>query len=683
MTSDGLDSELAQALESYLAAVEAGRPVDLERLAAEHPAIADQLRSCLGCLAAGRSGRGGCRAPIPRATGRRTRSAGPTGRFPAPPRGRPGRHGDRLRGRAGLAPPPRGAEGPALRRGRWTRSSCSGSRSRPRRRRSLHHTNIVPVYSVGCERGVHYYAMQFIEGQTLAAADPRAAPPRGPGEADEPATADSATRAELWPTRWSRGRSAADRPRRPLHGAIARRGDASEHAVDRRIGQARRRPRLRRPAAGPTSAPWPSLGIQAAEALDHAHRWGIVHRDIKPANLLLDVRGNLWVTDFGLARMQADSRPDDDRRRAGHAALHEPRAGAWRRGRRRPPHRRLLAGRDALRAADAAAGLRRPDRAGAAAPDRLRGARRPSGRSTRRSRADLETIVLKAMAKEPEARYATAQELADDLRRFLEHKPIRARRPTPWDRLVKWARRHTAVVTASLILLVLAVLGLAISTALIAAKQAEIMHQRDLAHGGRSRLVKSSTRCIPGSLNDGSPRIREMQSLDEDSCKKLPRITRRLAEVLLRTQRYGWRGGTPGLGSATSAIHSGVLRRPKLPTAVQPEPSRRSRMIVATTLWKLPMGRSQLDTARRRTVCCRAKRRRRGPYNPRSGLGRTMVAHHPDHFAGWINLANAWSAWATYWDDDVASQRGRGDIPKGHQRFIRHEPMSDQSSSNS
>ena len=49
------------------------------------------------------------------------------------------------------------------------------------------------------------------------------------------------------------------------------------------------------------------LGIQAAEALDHAHEQGVIHRDIKPANLMLDETGRLWVTDFGLARLEADA----------------------------------------------------------------------------------------------------------------------------------------------------------------------------------------------------------------------------------------------------------------------------------------------------------------------------------------------------------------------------------------
>ena len=50
------------------------------------------------------------------------------------------------------------------------------------------------------------------------------------------------------------------------------------------------------------------MGVQAAEALDHAHQQGIVHRDIKPGNLMVDGRGHLWVTDFGLAQVQNDPR---------------------------------------------------------------------------------------------------------------------------------------------------------------------------------------------------------------------------------------------------------------------------------------------------------------------------------------------------------------------------------------
>src|SRR5262249_55578126 len=80
---------------------------------------------------------------------------------------------------------------------------------------------------------------------------------------------------------------------------------------------------------------------------------------------------------------------------------------------------------------------------------------------------ELETIVLKATAHEPERRYGTAQELADDLRRFLGHRPTRAPRPTLRVRLTKWARRHQPLVRAAAVGLVLAVVGLLVSTGLI------------------------------------------------------------------------------------------------------------------------------------------------------------------------------------------------------------------------
>ena len=85
------------------------------------------------------------------------------------------------------------------------------------------------------------------------------------------------------------------------------------------------------------------------------------------------------------------------------------------------------------------------------------------------------------MNKEPESRYATAQELADDLRRFLEHKPIKAKRPTVWERAAKWSRRHQLAVATAVLFLVLAVVTLATSTVVIARKQREVEKQRDEA----------------------------------------------------------------------------------------------------------------------------------------------------------------------------------------------------------
>ena len=289
----------------------------------------------------------------------------------------------------------------------------------------LHHTNIVPVHAVGCERGVHYYAMQYVEGETLAHLISELRQLDGPKIKAEAhpsiAALDLAGRlasGQLTTTQ-QRGWTATGPPiPRPLSAPPPSAPPSSAKVARVPLGQLDSEPRFFLKAV--------RLGIQAAEALEHAHAQGVVHRDIKPANLLVDVQGNLWVTDFGLARLQSEAGLTMTGDLLGTLRYMSPEQASGQAGRDRPAHRHLLAGRDPLRAADAAAGFRGARTARSCCGRSPSSDPLPPRRRTRRCRAELETIVLKAMAKDPRARYATAQELADDLRRFLENKPIRA-----------------------------------------------------------------------------------------------------------------------------------------------------------------------------------------------------------------------------------------------------------------
>ena len=170
----------------------------------------------------------------------------------------------------------------------------------------LHHTNIVPVFGVGCERGVHYYAMQLIDGQTLAALI---------GELRQDAGLELNGRSRLSSSLSVAAQdllSGNDAPARqpaaegPPTGPYVPAPDAaalpSTAATPRGAAAVSTERSITRAAYFRTVA---RLGMQAAEALEHAHQLGVVHRDIKPANLLLDIRGNLWITDFGLAHCQS------------------------------------------------------------------------------------------------------------------------------------------------------------------------------------------------------------------------------------------------------------------------------------------------------------------------------------------------------------------------------------------
>jgi tetratricopeptide (TPR) repeat protein len=289
----------------------------------------------------------------------------------------------------------------------------------------LHHQNIVPVYAVGCERGVHYYAMQFIDGQTLATLIQQLRRPAELEPQDEDACEGS-------------GSEAADTFRQPA-AALSTAQSTMDPAYFRTVAR---------------------LAVQAAEALEHAHQLAVIHRDIKPANLLVDVRGNLWITDFGLAHCQSQAgltmtgdvvgtlRYMSPEQALGKRVLLDHRADIYSLG---ATLYELLTLQPAFRSSDRQELLQQ---IAAEEPKPLR-------RINKAVPAELETIVLKTIAKTPEERYATAQELADDLERFLKDEPIRARRPTLMQRSRKWTRRHRPVVwsAAAALLVTVAVMA--------------------------------------------------------------------------------------------------------------------------------------------------------------------------------------------------------------------------------
>jgi tetratricopeptide (TPR) repeat protein/tRNA A-37 threonylcarbamoyl transferase component Bud32 len=328
----------------------------------------------------------------------------------------------------------------------------------------LHHTNIVPVYAVGCDRGVHYYAMQFIEGPTVAGLiDELKSNGRGSSAALQAITTDRTTES----------------------------------------------PQFCRAVA--------HLGIQAADALDYAHESGVIHRDIKPPNLIIDSGGHLWITDFGLASTRNDTGLTVTGDIVGTVRYMSPEQAL---AKRVPVDHRT----DIYSLAVTLYELLTLEQAFPGDDPRIvmqevafKEPPRPRALNTATPR-ELETILLKAMSKDPIDRYATAKDLADDLRRFLEDRPIHARRPGVAKRAAQWARRHKPVVWAAATVFVLAVMGLAIGTVLLARKHDEVEAARRQAQSSYERAernLEKARRLVDSMLTRVADEMENLPHMEE------------------------------------------------------------------------------------------------------------------------------------------------------------------------
>jgi WD40 repeat protein/serine/threonine protein kinase len=328
----------------------------------------------------------------------------------------------------------------------------------------LHHTNIVPVYGIGVDNGLHYFAMEFIAGLSLEKvlanlqrlrkidlkneSDPLA---KSPGERQEPGARHQPSADE---------ESHPLSPLTPFPARLSESGRPYWHSLAR-------------------------IGLQAAQALDYAHGQGVLHRDIKPSNLILDGQGTVWVTDFGMGKVVGD---DDQLTHTGDVVgtlrYLAPERFRGEADARADIYSLGLTLYEMLTLRPAFAGADRHELVHCLLHDEPPRPRKLNSRVP----LDLETIVLKAIARDKSQRFQTAGDLAADLARFLADEPIKARRVGPWERLRRWARRNRGVAAA------LAVIGLLLTVVAIGSSVAAVRFRqaRDDADTARTHAEKAA-----------------------------------------------------------------------------------------------------------------------------------------------------------------------------------------------
>ncbi len=362
---------------------------------------------------------------------------------------------------------------------------------------SLHHTNIVEVFGVGEEDGFHYYVMQLVHGvglekviaelgsrrrrskinrrssRTVAAATTAAGakgkhdstsieqvvsglfslddtPPEsetGPSEGTSPAVGAVDANKQLDELTGESDDSAGTERDSGVAKSVfsaMRAGRGGEFQLGRRYFD-----------------DVAKIGLQVADALAHAHSRGILHRDIKPANLLIDYHNIVYVTDFGLAKAVQAGDTTQTAGITGTLRYISPEQFQGHTDARSDIYGlgltlyELLALRPAYEGPDRNTLI---NRINTSEPVRL-------GKLNRKIPRDLETIVQKAISRDPDDRYQCVRELGEDLKCFLEDMPIRARRVGSIERFWRWSRRNPAIASLTGATMFLIILAAIVATA--------------------------------------------------------------------------------------------------------------------------------------------------------------------------------------------------------------------------
>lgn len=339
----------------------------------------------------------------------------------------------------------------------------------------LHHTNIVPVFGVGEQDGMHYIVMQLIHGvglDEILVELKRILHDHDDDEKEgQQATSRSSNvkRSAITLLRETLQRDATAASQHGIKTKVVSTGNGKQrvarHVVPNHLVPTELRAERDNRQTVSTAAKIRScvgsayyqnvakIGLQAASALSYAHQHETLHRDVKPGNLLLDDEGVVWMADFGLAKAIEHNSVTWTGDIIGTLAYMAPERFEGNASALSDIYSLGLTLYELLTFERAYDGKDRVALMHRVANEDLPAPRKLNPHVPR----DLETIVLKAAARNPRDRYNSAEELAEDLDCFLADRPIQARRVSNAERFVRWCRRNRAVASiaaAALFLLV-------------------------------------------------------------------------------------------------------------------------------------------------------------------------------------------------------------------------------------